>query len=147
MKSMFLKIDGVTGESEDSAHQGWSDIQNYTWGVNRNGPGPGNSRYRNLTVYSQLDQATSATLLLATNGNYIKSITISLCKAGNGMLEFCRITLEHVLILGVNINGSDVTYDFEGDRVKFQYWKQTVAGIKGPESRMGWDIRNTTSFF
>lgn len=30
---IFLKIDGVTGESRDSRHQGWIQIESFSWGA------------------------------------------------------------------------------------------------------------------
>ena len=41
MESTFLKIEGITGESQDAAHQGWIDVTSYTWGVWRNGDAAG----------------------------------------------------------------------------------------------------------
>lgn len=28
---MFLKVEGVTGESKDSNHTGWTDITSFSW--------------------------------------------------------------------------------------------------------------------
>lgn len=150
MESTFLRIEGITGESQDAAHQGWIDVKSYTWGVWRNGDaaGPGASRYKNLTVHCPVDKATAAVLLFASNGNRVKAIQLSLCKAGNGMIESCRITLENVTVTDVNLDHiAEAAYAFQADRVKFQYWEQAASGIKGAESRMGWDIKNSTSCF
>lgn len=149
MESLFLKIDGVSGESKDAAHQGWIDVKSYSWGVRRNeGMGPGKARYRNLTINAYIDKATPAALLFASNGNSIKKVQLSLCKAGNGMIESCRMTLENVIIAEVLLEGvHQVIYVFQADKVKFQYWEQTAAGLTGAESRMGWDIKNSSSCF
>ncbi|WP_306552689.1 Hcp family type VI secretion system effector [Mixta calida] len=150
MESTFLKIEGITGESQDAAHQGWIDVTSYTWGVWRNGDaaGPGASRYRNLSVQCAIDKATAAVLLFASNSNRIKAMHLSLCKAGNGMIESCRITLENVTVTDVNLDDvAEAAYEFQADKVKFQYWEQAASGIKGAESRMGWDIKNSTSCF
>lgn len=153
MNNIFFKIDGITGESKDSTHQGWTDVDAYSWGTRRNGDGigPGKTNYHNLTVHCQVDKATAGALLFSSNGNKIKSVTISACKAGGTQIEYYRITLENVIIMEVLLrdNGSitDVEYEFQADKVKFQYWEQGSIGIKGAESRMGWDIRNSTSYF
>ncbi|QKJ88975.1 hypothetical protein PMPD1_4068 [Paramixta manurensis] len=42
---------------------------------------------------------------------------------------------------------TEVAYEFQADRVKFQYWEQSETGGKGAETRMGWDIKNSTSYF
>jgi len=153
MNSVFLKIDGIMGESKDSQHQGWTDVDSYSWGGTRNGEGSGAgmSRYRHLTVHSQVDKSTAATLLYASNGNRIKKVELSACKAGGGQMEYYRITLESVIVMEVLLseNGSvtDVEYEFQADKVKFQYWEQGMVGGRGAETRMGWDIKDSTSCF
>lgn len=34
---MYLKVDAVTGESADSNHNGWIDIQSFNWGASQPG--------------------------------------------------------------------------------------------------------------
>lgn len=150
MESVFLKIEGVTGESQDAAHPGWIDVSSYSWGVRRKGEGvgPGKVSYHNLIAHCHIDKATPAALLFASNGNRIKKIQLSLCIAGDGMIEFCRVTLENVIIAEVILDGArEASYEFQADKVKLQYWEQTAAGLTGAESRMGWDIKNSTSCF
>lgn len=149
MESIFLKIDGISGESKDAAHQGWIDVKSYSWGVRRTaGTGPGKASYRNLAAHCYIDKATSAALLFASNGNLIKKVQLSLCKSGKGMIESCRVTLENVIISEVTFEEVNrIMYVFQADRVKFQYWEQTAAGLTGAESRMGWDIKNSSTCF
>jgi len=153
MNNIFLKVDGVPGESRDAVHQGWMDVDAYSWGVNRSTGEVGGaiSNYRNLIVHCQVDKGTSAMLLRASNGNKVKTVELSACKAGGEQVEYYRVTLENVIITGVFLrdNGAvtDVEYEFQADKVKFQYWEQGSIGVKGAESRMGWDIKNTISCF
>ncbi|WP_261641081.1 Hcp family type VI secretion system effector [Erwinia mallotivora] len=153
MNSVFLKIDGLAGESKDSEHQGWTDIDTYSWGVRRKGEGSGAgvANYHHLTVHCHVDKATAGALLYASNGSKIKKVEISACKAGGNQMEYYRITLESVIIMEVLLseNGSmtDVEYEFQADKVKFQYWEQGTLGGKGAETRMGWNIKDSTSYF
>lgn len=34
---MFLKVEGVTGESKDSNHISWTDITSFSWGASQPG--------------------------------------------------------------------------------------------------------------
>ena len=34
---MFLKVDCVTGESQDSNHKGWTDITSFSWSASQTG--------------------------------------------------------------------------------------------------------------
>lgn len=36
---MYLKVEGVTGESKDSNHTGWIDINSFSWGASQPGNG------------------------------------------------------------------------------------------------------------
>ncbi|QKJ88560.1 type VI secretion system tube protein Hcp [Paramixta manurensis] len=153
MNSVFLKIDGVSGESKDAMHQGWIDADTWSWGTQHNDTqaGPGKSHFSNLVVHCRVDKATAGLLLYSANGTKRRKVEISACKAGDGQQEYYRITLENVMItdVGLRDNGmqADVTYEFQGDRVKFQYWEQADAGGKAAETRMGWDIKNSSSCF
>lgn len=66
MNNVFLKIEGITGESKDAAHQGWIDVDAYSWGAKRysEGGGPGKANYLNLSVNCQVDKATAGLLLM-----------------------------------------------------------------------------------
>ena len=154
MNSVFLKIEGVMGESKDTQHQGWTDVESYSWGTSRNkgeGSCAGMAQYRHLTVHCQVDKSTAATLLYASNGNNIKKVELSACKSGGEQMEYYRITLENVIVMEVLLSESgsmtDVEYEFQADKVKFQYWEQGATGGRGAETRMGWDIKNSTSYF
>lgn len=62
-------------------------------------------------------------------------------------IEYSRITLDDVMVTGVEFDGSKnnevlwVTYSFQAVKIKTQYWEQTERGGKGPETQMGYDIK------
>ncbi|KOC91085.1 Hcp family type VI secretion system effector [Winslowiella iniecta] len=153
MNNIFLKIDGVKGESKNSLYPGWIDVEAYAWGTKRNGGGSGTgvANYHNLSVHCVVDKATASALLFSSNGKNVKTVELSACKASDGQMEFYRITLENAIIMEVILRDSgtttDVEYEFQADKVKFQHWGQDAIGGKGAETRMGWDIKNSTSYF
>ena len=154
MNTIFLKIDGIKGESKDADHSEWTDVNAYSWGVKRGAVTPrgkGSANYHNLTVHCQVDKTTAGALLFTSNGNRIRSVVLSACKAGNGQIEYYKITLENAILVEVLFTDhgaiTNVEYEFESDKVKFQYWEQSALGGKGAETRMGWDIKNSTSYF
>ena len=51
---LFLKIDGITGESQDSNHKGWIAIESFTWGANQ----PGNMSVGGVAVQERFSIAT-----------------------------------------------------------------------------------------
>lgn len=151
---LFLKIDGITGESQDSNHQGWIAIESFTWGASQpgnmsvgGGGGAGKVQYRDLSVQALMDKATPAIMRYVSNGKHINKVELSVCKAGGSQIEYCRIMLEDVLITNVIFNGTaqrdliGVSYQFQASKVQTQYWEQSASGGKGAETRSGWDIK------
>lgn len=129
-------------------------MEGYSWGSKRSigrGGKNGSVNYHNLTVHCQVDKTTAGALLYSSNGNKIKSFQISARKSGGEQIEYYRISLENVLIVEVLFrdNGTltDVEYELQADKVKFQYWEQGSLGVKGAETRMGCDIKNSNSYF
>ncbi|WP_144817978.1 MULTISPECIES: type VI secretion system tube protein Hcp [Enterobacteriaceae] len=151
---LFLKIDGITGESQDSNHKGWINIESFTWGASQpgsmsvgGGGGAGKVQYRDLSVLTHIDKATPAIMRYVSIGKHVNKVELSVCKAGGSQIEYCRITLEDVLITNVVFNGTTnrdligLSYQFQASRVKTQYWEQSASGGKGAETQSGWDIK------
>ena len=112
------------------------------------GGGAGKVQYRDLTVQALIDKATPAIMRYVSNGKHIGKVELSVCKAGGSQIEYCRITLEDVLITSVIFNGTTsrdligVSYQFQASKVKTQYWEQSASGGKGAETQSGWDIKS-----
>jgi type VI secretion system secreted protein Hcp len=151
---IFLKVDGIVGESQDANHKGWINVDSFTWGATQSGNmgiggggGAGKVQYRDLSVQASIDKATPAIMRYISNGKHISKLEISVCKAGGNQIEYCRITLEDVLITNVMFSGTTqqhlvgISYQFQAARVKNQYWEQSATGGKGAESQSGWNIK------
>ena len=151
---IFLRIEGITGESQDANHQGWINMDSFTWGAMQpgnmgvgGGGGAGKVQYRDLTVQASIDKATPAIMRYLSNGKHVSKLEVSVCKAGGSQIEYCRITLEDVLITNVIFHGTTqrdligISYQFQAAKVKNQYWEQSANGGKGAESQSGWNIK------
>ncbi|WP_380180328.1 Hcp family type VI secretion system effector [Kalamiella sp. sgz302252] len=150
----YLKVDGVTGESKDSNHTGWIDINSFTWGASQpgnmavgGGGGVGKVNFNDLIVKANIDKAFTALLKSCASGKHISKVEVSACKAGGSQIEYTRITLEDVLVTtvqfdeAVNNEALAVRYAFQASKVKQQYWEQSASGGKGAETSAGWDIK------
>ncbi|EMH4161382.1 type VI secretion system tube protein Hcp [Pluralibacter gergoviae] len=151
---MFLKVDGVTGESKDANHTGWLDVLSFNWGASQpgnmavgGGGGAGKVNYQDLSVQALVDKASPAILKFCSSGKHVNKVEISICKAGGQQVEYSRIVLEDVLVTKTDFTGvghSDrlmVTYGFQASKLNFHYWEQTSQGTKGAETKSGWDIK------
>ncbi|MDE1183233.1 type VI secretion system tube protein Hcp [Paraburkholderia sp.] len=151
---MYLRVDGVVGESKDANHKGWIDIRSYSWGAEQpgsmatgSGGGIGKASFNDLVVDTFLDKAAPAVLKYCANGKHLPKVEVSVCKAGGSQIEYLHITLSQVLVTSVRQSASrgseavGVTYQFQAAKVRKQYWEQTDQGTKGGESVLAWDIK------
>ncbi len=151
---MYLKVDGVTGESKDSNHSGWTDITSFSWGATQpgnmsvgGGGGAGKVSFNDLHINAKIDKSVTAILKNCASGKHVGSVQVSVCKAGGTQVEYTRITLTDVLVTSVQFVGSEhddtlgVTYSFQASSVKQQYWEQSTSGGKGAETSAGWNIK------
>lgn len=151
---MYLKVEGVTGESNDSNHKNWTDIHFFSWGASQpgnmsvgGGGGAGKVNFNDLEVIALIDKATPSILKYCASGKHVKSVELSVCKAGGNQVEYAKITLTDVLVTSVRYTGAGgddtigVAYSFQASSVKQQYWEQTQQGSKGAEVSAGWNIK------
>lgn len=157
--NIFLKIDGINGESHDSNHKGWIDVDHFDIDATQpgsmslgGGGGVGKVRYSDLAIFAKADRATPTIFSFAASGKHITKVVVSVCKAGGDQIEFIRITLENVIVTYCGYNGSPtkdlipVTYRFQAEKITHQYWQQTELGTKGGEVSTSWDIKKNQSF-
>ncbi|MDE1189175.1 type VI secretion system tube protein Hcp [Erwiniaceae bacterium L1_54_6] len=150
----FLKVEGVTGESNDSNHKNWTDVLSFTWGASQQGNmavggggGSGKVNYRDLQIQALIDKSTPSILKFCSSGKHVNKVEISICKAGGSQVEYSRIVLEEVLVTLVEFAGVGhtdtivVNYRFQAAKVTLHYWEQTEQGTKGAETQSGWDIK------
>ncbi len=80
---LFLRIDGVTGESADANHKGWINIDSFGWGASQagnmsagGGGGTGKVQFRDLDVQTRIDKATPAIMTFIASGKHINTVDI-----------------------------------------------------------------------
>lgn len=151
---MFLKVDGVTGESKDANHKNWVDALSFNWAASQpgnmsvgGGGGAGKVQFRDLNVQAVIDKATPAIMKYCASGKHVAKVELSICKAGGNQVEYTRVVLEDVLVSATEFNGVGntdailVNYYFQPAKVNLHYWEQADKGNKGAESKSGWDIK------
>lgn len=155
---MFLKLDGVTGESMDSKKKNEIDVLAWSWGASQSGTthmgsgsGSGKVSVQNLSITKFVDNASGTLLLFCCNGKHIAKGTLTVRKAGENPLEYIIMEMEDIIVTAVSTGGSggedrlteNVTLNFR--KFKFKYFKQSArgGGEAGPEC--SWDIAANTS--
>ena len=143
---MFLKLDGIKGESHDKSHPGEIEVLSFSWGMSQTGAGAvgggggeGKVSVHDISITHVVDSSTPQLMLSCATGKHIVSGQISVRKAGEKPLEYMKIKLTDILISSVQMGGSrsgtpseGVTLDFK--KAQFSIAPITPAGTLGTPS-------------
>ena len=151
---MFLKLDGIKGESKDAKHKETIEIESFSWGLSQTGShsgggggGTGKVSVHDISVTKYVDKASCDLMFACANGKHIKEGTITVRKAGEKPLEYMKIKLTDILISGVQHAGHGgserMTENVTLNMAKFQveYQEQQPDGTGKAGGQMGWDLK------
>ena len=159
---MFLKIDGVEGESEDDAHANEIDVLAWSWGMSQSGTlhagkggGGGKAAIQDVSITKWVDSSTPILMKYCASGQHIKNATLVVRKAGgsdSGPLEYVVIKMGPVLVSSVSSGGSggedrlteNVSLNFK--KVQYDYTPQDETGAKGNAIPWKFDISANKEF-
>ncbi len=114
--SIFVNYEGITGESSDSGHKGWMDVESVTWGVGRqitsNTSTAGDRESSNavisdLQIVRLMDSATPSIFIESCCGTG-KTVKIHLSKTGTGSGSdvYMEYTLKNALISNYSVDAN-----------------------------------------
>jgi type VI secretion system secreted protein Hcp len=110
---MFLKLDGIKGESADDKHKGEIDVLSWSWGASNSGTmhsggggGAGKANFQDITVTKFVDSSSHKLLKAVSTGQHIKQALLTVRKAGGKALEYIKLTLKDCLISSLSTGGS-----------------------------------------
>ena len=142
---MFLKVDGVPGDSLDQKHKGEIEIDSYAWQLAR-GMGTQKPSMQSFTITMPTGKATSRLFLNAAGGVRLQRVVLSVRKAGTD-LDFLKWTLTDSAVTAFktvgNTHGDGVT-----DQVEITFGKIEIqySPLDGSEvQKSGWDQRTGKS--
>ncbi len=150
---IFLKIDGVSGESKDSSHAGEIDVLAWSFGESNSGSthmgtGAASSKVnvQDLSVTKYTDKSSPALLLACCTRKHHRTARLTVRKAGEPPIEFLVLEMTDLIVTSVSAGGSggedrlteNITLDFA--KFKFSYTPQKADGTADTAVSMGWDI-------
>lgn len=150
---MFIKIDGVPGESRDKTHAKQIDILTWAWGMSQSGTthvggggGSGKVQVQDLSFTKYVDKASPLLMLFCSNGKHVKEATLFVRKAGEKPIEYIKILMKEIIITSISTGGSagedrlteNVTLNFA--EVNFDYIEQDLKGAEGDKPSYKWKI-------
>jgi type VI secretion system secreted protein Hcp len=147
---IYLKIDGVDGESTDDKHQKWVEIHSYKHRVSQpvsgasatGGRTGGRADFGNLEIFKTIDNATPDLNIKCAKGEHIPKVELELCLATSDKHTFMKYTLENCIVTSVAPGGCATDEAKPLEAVTFAYgtikWEYTPIGNDGkPGSTTG----------
>jgi type VI secretion system secreted protein Hcp len=151
---MFLKLDGVTGESKDAAHTDEIDVLAWSWGLSQSGTthsggggGAGKANVQDLSITKWVDNATPTLMQFLLQGHHTAKGKLTIRKAGgDAPLEYITLDLEEIIVTSVSTGGSggedrlteNISLNFR--KFTFTYSKQSDTGGQAKQVPVSWDI-------
>lgn len=111
-QDMFIKIEGIEGESPDASHKNEIQVLSWGWGVSQHsnmhsgsGGGSGKATVNDFNFKHYFDKASPNLLSYCLTGKHIKNIQFTVRKAGGDPLEYLIIKFTDVIITSVERGG------------------------------------------
>lgn len=154
-QDIFLKIDGIDGESQDSSHKNEIEVLAWDWDISQqstmhagSGGGAGKATVSDLSFEHFIDRASPNLMKYCLTGKHIDQAVLVVRKAGGNPLEYLKLTMSDVIVTKVAPKGSiddqvrmreQVALSFS--RIKQEYVVQNAQGGSGGAVTAGYDIK------
>jgi type VI secretion system secreted protein Hcp len=152
----FLKIDGITGESQDDKYKGCIEIETFSWGVTNSGSashgtgqGAGKVHVQDLHVTKIADKASPTLFQQCAQGKHIANAQLIVRKAGEEQQDYYIVKLKDVLISsfqdgghgsgGNTIPTEQLSINFS--HIEFDYKPQNSRGALEGAITGKWDVK------
>ncbi len=156
---MFLKLDGVTGESQDKDHKEWIDIFSFSLGLNNagaghygGGSGAGKATISDISLSKLVDKASATLYKFCFNGKHIDTGKIVCRKAGgDSALEYLKYDLDEVFVTNVSTSDSaggggtaqeSISLNFS--KIKMTYEMQSAEGSNEAAPEVTINVKENT---
>ncbi len=149
---LFLKLDGIKGESLDKAHKDEIEVLSYSWGESNpvapggGGGGAGKVVMQDFNFVMHVNQASPQLLLACASGTHIKNAILAVRRGGASPFEFLKWTLTDVLVSSYQEAGThgdapptdQVSLRF--GKIEVEYKTQRANGAAGAPVKSGWNV-------
>lgn len=154
-QDIFLKIDGINGESLDDKHKDEIEVLSWNWEILQDstmhagsGGGAGKATVKDLTFDHSIDRASPNLMKYALTGKHIDQAVLVMRKAGGNPLEYLKLTMSDVIVTRVKPAGardeaerSRETVSLSFAKVKQEYVVQNAQGGSGGAVTASFDIK------
>jgi type VI secretion system secreted protein Hcp len=157
----FLKIDGITGESQDEKYSGHIEIETFSWGATNTGSaahgtgqGSGKVHLQDLHITKLACKASPTLFQQCAQGKHIPNAQLIVRKAGGDKpVEYYTIKLKDVLISsfqdgGHGSGGNTIPTEqlsINYSHIEFEYKPQNARGVAEGSVTGKWDVKKNAA--
>lgn len=154
-QDIFLKLAGIEGESQDSAHKNEIEVLSFNWKAAQessmhagSGGGAGKATVEDLEFEHYVDRSSPNLMKYCLTGKHVQEAKLTVRKAGGDPLEYLKFTFTDVIITAVQPFGSNsdemrvkerISLSFS--KIKQEYSVQNAQGGSGGAVTAGYDIK------
>ena len=150
---MFLKLDGVNGESQDAKYKQSMELVGWGWGLSNTGSfhtatggGTGKGICHDISISKLVDSASPLLIAACMSGKHITTATLVCRKAGGAQVPYLTITLTNVLLSKYQTSSSSEspvqqeTFSLNFAEYNVSYAPQSAQGSTAGNIESGWNI-------
>jgi len=147
----FLKLDGITGESQDSNHKNEIQIMSFSWGASQTssvggatGSGAGKVSLDGFSIMKAVDKASVPLFKSVVGGTHFATGTITANKAGGGGKVFLKVDFKELFVTSYQLSGSSEipmeSVSFSYKTIAIEYSMQDTKGITSSAGKATYDV-------
>jgi type VI secretion system secreted protein Hcp len=151
---LFLFADDtrpIVGDSKDSRHANWINVDSYGWGQKSEGDGRGGGGgfspkpvFMDFRIVKRIDRSSPAFAALSVNGRHLPRVILEVCReTPDGSRCYYRVTLNDVTVSGYQVagtaKGSTEELSLRFAKIRCETFSQDEAGRWVPGVPFGWD--------
>jgi type VI secretion system secreted protein Hcp len=150
---VFLKVDGIDGESLDEKHKNEIHLNTYGFGAQNGGSGVASGgssigRLRDLSFTKHVDKSSPNLFISCCTGKPITTVVLTVRKAGEKPQDYMIVTLSDVVVSSYDHRGGHgdelpveaVSLSFS--KIKYEYKPQAADGTLGAVLAKTYDLKS-----
>ena len=150
----FLKIDGITGESQDDKHKDEIHVSSFSFGVTNAGTGGtnlgsggGRANVQDLHFTKVVDQSSPNLFIACATGKHFDTATVTVRRAGENPQEYLVYDLTEVFVSSISTSGHEgggiaqESCSLNFSKVTMTYTPQNPDGSPGAANPKTFDLK------
>jgi type VI secretion system secreted protein Hcp len=151
---IFLKLDGIAGESLDDKHRNEIEVESFSWGVSQSGTlafgsggGEGKAQFQDFHFTTGASKASPALFKACATGVHLKEAVLTVRKAGDDRpLDYYFVKMNDVLVSSYQSGGHGGANPTESlslnfAKIEFSFAPQKPDGSLDAKITAGWDLK------